>query len=182
MKTFKLFFALLFVIVGTFGFSQNKLSLQSADLRVSGTSTLHDWEMKSSKATGSLQGDISTDVNSITGLSVTMGIKTLKSGKSGMDKKAYDAMNASKFANASFELTSAQKSGKGWTLNGDLTLAGKKKAVKVNASESISDGVVTLSGSHSFKLSDFGITPPTAMLGTIKTGNDVKITFTVKFK
>jgi hypothetical protein len=26
-------------------------------------------------------------------------------------------------------------------------------------------------------MSDYGIKPPTAMMGTIKTGNDVKVTF-----
>ncbi|MXV38091.1 YceI family protein [Flavobacteriaceae bacterium Ap0902] len=183
MKSVKLLIVMLLVSVGTLAFGQNTISLQSADLRVSGTSTLHDWEMKSSKASGSLKGNVSsTSVSSISDINVKMPIKTLKSGKSGMDSKAYDAMKADKFSNATFELTSAKKSGNGWLLNGYFTLAGKKKSVSLKVSETTSSGVVTLKGSYPFKLSEYGVKPPTAMFGSIKTGNDVKISFTVKFK
>lgn len=183
MKNLKLILMVLGFTLSTMAFGQNSLSLQSADLRVSGTSTLHDWEMKSTKASGTLKGNISANsVNSISDINVTMPIKSLKSGKNGMDDKAYDAMKASKYSQAKFDLTSAKKVGNGWTLNGTFTFAGKSKSVSLKANESTSAGVVTLKGDYAFKLSDYGITPPTAMFGTIKTGNEVKITFTTKFK
>jgi hypothetical protein len=38
-------------------------------------------------------------------------------------------------------------------------------------------GAYVLTGQLPIRMSDYGIKPPTAMMGTIKTGNDVKVTF-----
>lgn len=81
-----------------------------------------------------------------------------------------------------FTLKSATKSGNTWTLNGTFNIAGVSKSVSLKAQESSSGGVHTLKGDYSFKLSDYKITPPVALMGTVKTGDAVKMTFEVKFK
>ncbi|MDO5654639.1 MAG: YceI family protein [Flavobacteriaceae bacterium] len=159
-------------------------TLQSnPSLAITGTSTMHDWEMKSNTATGTLKGTMSgNSLSAIQNLEVVMKATTLKSGKAGMDKKAYEAMKTNSHANASFKLSSAKKSGNTWTMTGNFTFAGTTKAVTLNVSESTSGGVITLSGSHKFNLTDYKITPPTALMGTIKTGDAVEVKFNVKFK
>jgi len=152
-------------------------------LKISGTSTLHDWEMTSGSAKGKLvateaQGTLAT----ITSLNVEMPAESLKSGKKAMDKKAYDALKTDKYNAVKFELTQATKTVAGWNLKGNFTIAGITKEVTITVKETSAGGQHTLSGQYGFKLTDYKITPPTALMGTIKTGDAVKISFTVSFK
>lgn len=167
-----------------FGFAQKTFKIDGKpSLAVSGTSTLHDWEMPSNTATGSMTAtEENGKISAITSLTVEMPAESIKSGKKAMDKKAYEAMKTDKHKTVKFSLRSASKSGDTWTLTGTFNIAGTAKQVNLKAKETASGGVYGLSGSYSFKLSEYGITPPTAMMGTIKTGDDVKISFNVKFK
>ncbi len=180
----RVLFTASFAMLVQFGFAQKTFQLEAKpNLKVSGTSTLHDWEMPSSTATGSMTAtETAGKLTEIKSLTVTMPAETIKSGKSAMDKKAYEAMKTNKHKNVVFTLKSASKSGDTWTLTGTFNIAGSTKSVSLKAKETASGGVYGLSGSYSFKLSEYGITPPTAMMGTIKTGDDVKISFNVKFK
>lgn len=179
----KAFVAMVFMIA-QLSMAQKTYQLQSnPDLRIAGTSTLHDWEMTSTTATGSMsaaeQGGKLTAISSLT---VSMPAESIKSGKNGMDKKAYEALKTGKNKNIVFTLKSATKSGNTWTLNGTFNIAGTNKDVAIKVQETYSGGSFGLTGTYSFKLTEYGIKPPTAMMGTIKTGNDVKMTFNVKFK
>lgn len=174
----------LFVFMMQFSFAQKTFHLDTKpELKVSGTSTLHDWDMPSSTATGTMiateTGGKLTDIKS---LSIDMPAESIKSGKKGMDKKAYEALKTDKYKTIQFDLKSASKSGDTWTLVGTFNIAGVTKQVNIKAKETAASGTYSLNGSFAFKLTDYGIEPPKAMMGTIKTGDDVKITFNVKFK
>jgi polyisoprenoid-binding protein YceI len=154
----------------------------TADLRVSGTSTIHDWEMTSKSASGkaSLVATENT-VTDIKSLVVEMEAETLKSGKKAMDNNTYKALKTSSHKKIKFELISAAKAANGsWNLTGTFNIAGAAKKVTINAKVTSKDNVHTIKGSYSFKLTEYNITPPTAVMGTIKTGDEVKITFDIK--
>jgi filamentous hemagglutinin family protein len=55
--------------------------------------------------------------------------------------------------------------------------AGHATAVQVG-----SDGSVTFSGSKKLKMTDYGIKPPTALMGTMTVGDEVEIVFSVTLK
>lgn len=166
------------------GLAQTNLNLQSnPNLEVSGTSSLHDWEMPSNQASGTMQAQIESGrLASISSLKITMPAESIKSGKKAMDKKAYEALKTNQHKQVIFTLKSATKSGNNWILNGTFQIAGASKDVKINATETSASGIIGLKGSYDFKLSDYDITPPTALMGTVKTGDEVKISFDVKFK
>src|SRR5690606_37029470 len=95
---------------------------------IKGTSTLHDWDMKS--ATGQTQATFTVENGEITGitaLTFTVGAETLKSSKSGLDKNAYKALNTGKHKTIIYKMTSGTvaKSGNAYTIktNGTLTIA-----------------------------------------------------------
>jgi polyisoprenoid-binding protein YceI len=173
-----------FISINHFGYSQKTFKLEGKPaLAVSGTSSLHDWSMPSTTATGTLIAtEAAGKLDDIKSLTVEMPAESIKSGKKGMDKKAYEALKTESHKTVKFDLKSASKSGDVWTLTGTFTIAGTTKTVSLKAKETSANGTHGLSGSYSFKLSDYNITPPTALMGTVKTGNDVKITFDVKFK
>jgi polyisoprenoid-binding protein YceI len=64
---------------------------------------------------------------------------------------------------------------------GTLTISGKEKniAMKINA-ERLSDGKATAQGEQEVLMTDFGIKPPSFMLGTLKVGNEIKVKFNLK--
>mgnify|MGYP003608475043 CR=1 FL=1 len=173
------------MLFGQVLFAQKTFSLDAkSTLAVSGTSTLHDWEMTSETAAGKMvasegQGSLSK----ITSLTVEMQSESLKSGKKAMDKNTYKALKTEQYKTIKFELKDADKvDASTWNLTGSFTIAGVTKQITVKAKEAASAGNITLEGSYAFKLTDFKITPPTAMMGTIKTGDAVKISFKLKFK
>ena len=164
--------------------AQETLTLDSKPtLTISGTSTLHDWNMTSNTATGKLVAtEEGTKLDKITSLVIEMPAETIKSGKGGMDKNAYKALKSSQYKTVKFDLKQAQKTGTGYTLKGTFTIAGVAKEVSIPVKVTSAGGKHTLSGDYSFKLTDYKMTPPTAMMGTIKTGDAVRISFTVSFK
>ena len=153
------------------------------ELKVIGGSTLHDWEMVASTASGKAQ--ITLDNQNIQAISlaeVTMKTTALKSGKDQMDEIAYKALKAEKNPNISFKLISFKSlGGNRSSITGNLTIAGTTKPVTFEMQSLVKGQIVELKGETTFKMTDFGVTPPTAMFGTIKTDDNIKISFKTNF-
>jgi len=64
---------------------------------VFGTSTLHDWEMKSASKTGTANLTVvNSKLTAITSIDITLPVQTIKSEKTKMDKIAYETLKANK--------------------------------------------------------------------------------------
>ena len=156
--------------------SAQKISSNNVKTTVAGTSTLHDWTMTSTS--GTFSGTVSG--NSINDVKYTMGSKTLKSGKGAMDTNAYKAMQADKYPNITFSATSVNV-GKG-TLSGKLTVGNVTKSVSFPVTVAKTGTSYTITGTESIKMTDYGVKPPSFMMNTVKTGDDIKITVNVVAK
>lgn len=146
-----------------------KISSNNVKTTVSGTSTLHAWTMKSS--TGTFSGTVSG--NSIQDIRYSMGAKTLKSEKSAMDNNAYKSMMADKYPNITFSAASVNI-GKG-SMTGKLTVTNVSKTITLPVNVIKNGNSYTVSGSTAIKMTDYGITPPSFMMNTVKTGNEITI-------
>jgi polyisoprenoid-binding protein YceI len=152
------------------------LTEQGLQLKVTGTSSLHDWEMTSNKAKGEATATVEGQKVTFQSLSFTMVANTLKSGKSGMDDNAYKALKTKQHPNITFKIIDAeQKGAKDMVVNGQLTIAGVTKNVSLIGTYKITANQITFEGNTKFKLTDFKIDPPTALLGTVKTGDEVGV-------
>ncbi|MCC5938183.1 MAG: YceI family protein [Lunatimonas sp.] len=171
------FLLLLLVVLSLQGHAQAEYRIDGKPtLKVSGTSTLHDWDMVSDQATGSARLTVSgSAVQAINSASLSMPAESIKSGKRQMDGNAYKALSTDRHKDVKFQLTEAKKQGNKWLISGTLELAGVKKPVTFDSNVNVAGSKVTIQSSTSFKLTAFGIDPPTAMLGTIKTGDDVTL-------
>jgi polyisoprenoid-binding protein YceI len=174
----------LFAIV----FTANAQKSYTLDLKtnfsVLGTSTLHDWEMKSGSRTGTATLTVTdsklTDIKSI---DITLPAESIKSEKKSMDKVAYETLKTDKFKNIKYVLQTAEKVNEStWNLTGTYTIAGVSKLLKTQVKTSVANGIVNLQGSNKITFKEFGMKSPTAMLGTIKTGEDLTIKFNINFK
>jgi hypothetical protein len=166
------------------GFSQQEYRIDGKpQLKVSGTSTLHDWDMISEQASGNAKLTVSSGaVSNIQAANFSMQAESIKSGKRQMDTNAYKALLTDKHKQIRFEMKEAKKEGNKWLISGTLDLAGMKKPVTFTADTQVNGTAVTITSVTSFKLTAFGIEPPTAMLGTIKTGDEVTLTVQMSLK
>ncbi len=147
-----------------------KISSNNVKTVVAGTSTLHDWKMTSTG--GSFSGTVSG--NSIQDIRYTMPGKTLKSGKGAMDNNAYKALGTTQFPNITFSATSVNM-GKG-TMTGKLTVTKVTKNVTFPVNVTKNGNSYTIWGNTAIKMSDYGVTPPSFMMNTVKTGDAITIT------
>lgn len=150
---------------------------------VKGTSSLHDWHMEAMDGQGECQLIQADGTVNIQMAEVKFKAESLKSGKNGMDKNAYKALKTKEFEWISFKLSAfeAKQEGKG-IVTGNLTIAGFTKPVSFDVETTQGTGSITVSGTSAFKLTDFKVDPPTALMGTIKTGDDVTVEFKLTFK
>ena len=104
-----------------------------------------------------------------------------------MDSNAYKALDTKKHPEITFALKSIKsitKSGDHYIVNaeGTLTIAGQARTMAVQAKAYPQGNQIKFTGSKAFKMRDFKITPPTALMGTVKTGDEITINFDLTFK
>lgn len=162
------------------------------DMKLSGTSSLHDWDMTAHTFTGEAQFSFEKGNNkqltSINSLSFSLPVKNLKSDNKGLDKNAYKALKTETHKNINYKLISAEvmpeKDSKFLIkTNGNLTIAGVTKEVLMDVYCIVNkDETISCSGSDKLKMSDFQVKPPSFMMGAMKTGNDITLDFTLVYK
>jgi polyisoprenoid-binding protein YceI len=171
-------------------FAQAKYRVQSATITLAGTSTLHDWTMKASQANSDavFQVGANDKISDLTNLSFTMPAKGLKSEHAMMDNNTYKALDIDKNPNISFVLSNADITPVDATTynikaKGRLTIAGTTKETDLVATGKFNpaDKSLQVTGAKKFKMTDYGVKPPTVMFGSIKTGDDITVSYNLKF-
>ncbi|HEY0156657.1 MAG TPA: YceI family protein [Thermoanaerobaculia bacterium] len=152
-------------------------------IKIEGTSTMHAWTMEGTTIKGEISAPTPDNWNAPARAVVTIPVTSIKSEHAKMDKLMAEALKAKTHPEIRYELTSAtpkNATATAFTLatQGKLTIAGVTKDVVIDVQGARNaDGRYTLVGQAPIKMTAFGIKPPTAMLNTIRTGDDVKVTF-----
>jgi opacity protein-like surface antigen len=163
---------------------------KTCSMKVDGTSTLHDWT--STVNTVRAKGDVTMQDGNLTAVNtmwVQADVKSIRSEKgSDMDDKIYEALKSNKNPTITFNLTSVRnirQEGNLWVVDavGDLIIAGTKKQVPLTVKATVlAGGELKFTGSKSVKMTEFNMERPSAMLGMIKAGDEVTITFELTLK
>ena len=166
----------------------SKVVLAESKLKVLGTSNLHDWEIDakamSGKATMAIEAG---DLKSIKNLDFAVEVEQLKSGKSGMDNNTFKALNSKTYKTINYKLVSVTKitetSAGNFTVEtqGDLTISGVTKRINQTFTVKLVGKKAIFSGKTKIDMTVYGVKPPTALMGTIKTGKEVTIDFKVTY-
>jgi hypothetical protein len=188
-KKIKLFLLCLSVFSAT-TFSQQAVSLipASSTMTIQGTSSLHDWEEKVDKFEVNLSLKLKEkEITSIDKVNFVCKAASISSENSIMTNKTLEALKAEKYPEITFKLVSIDKlTSQGGTFsgtaNGDISLAGVTRRIAIAFTGSNANNRIILKGSKTVSLKDYNIKPPTAMLGTLKTGDQVTISFNLQFQ
>lgn len=153
----------------------------NSTFEVAGTSTVHDWIMKSTEGTGSASLTVKdAKLANINSLTISLLAESLKSYKVSMDKVAYEALDTETHKNIEYVLKSAEKIDETtWNLTGVYTIAGVSKEYQTLVKVTANKGTFILQGSNQITFGDFEMTPPKAALGVVKAGKDLMVIFNV---
>ena len=163
-------------------------SASGSFVRIEGTSSLHDWKMEGS----AIHGELSSLPFALLSngprqaiqseASVSIPVTSIRSEHKKMDKLMAEALKADANPTIKYELTSAVLASPGarFVVNtgGKLTIAGVTRDVTMQVTGTRDpNGRYVFTGKLPIRMSDYGIKPPTAMMGTVRTANDVNVSF-----
>jgi polyisoprenoid-binding protein YceI len=106
---------------------------------------------------------------------IALRADSLRSTKNDLDKNMHKALKAEQHPEIAFRLTTLGADAK--KAVGVLRVAGVEREVTLDVTVTRRDATLVVSGQTAFLMTDFGITPPKAMLGMLKTDPKVTITF-----
>ena len=161
-----------------------KLNPKTFSMTISGTTNVHNFDSKVTQASGEL---VISDKKAQS-LVIEIPVKGIKSNEGLMDKKTYEAFSADKNPTITFHSTEVNNlvvtdNDINVTVTGNMTIAGVTRKVTLTATgKIIKPGVYEFKGTIPVKLTDYKMKPPTAMLGIMKVGDDVKLKYTVTFE
>jgi len=159
-----------------------KINPRTSTMTILGTTNVHDFETKVTQISGELVINSSKKVES---LNVLVPVKSIKSKEKLMDTKTYEAFSATKNPNISFHLTDATSlkvTGQDIevTVTGNLTMAGATRRISFKTTgKNTKAGVYEFKGSVPLKMTDFKMSPPTAMMGMMKVGDGIVLQYHV---
>jgi polyisoprenoid-binding protein YceI len=157
---------------------------------INGTSNLHNWNESVGTVTGSGTVNWNSDGSfNLEVISIKMEVLSIKSDVGGaMNNNTYKALKADANPEIIFTLSIPVKSIKTdsaantISASGNMTIAGVTKPVVMQVKAFMPQkGVMEFEGSQIIMMSDYGVKPPTALLGMLKTGNAITITFKTNF-
>ena len=163
----------------------------NSKLWIEGTSNLHAWTCKAEKMEAAIDLEAGAVAHldlaspkALKRVQVTVPVRSLKCGHGAMDDILYKSLNAESAPNITYVLATFEAAPleprETFTLRavGALAIAGKENTIAMEVvATRFPDGSIKATGTVPLKMTDYGIKPPTAIFGTLRTGDEVKIKF-----
>lgn len=163
---------------------QAPLAITSAKVTITGTTNVHGYIVTSSEIRlvsarlAAFDGDMWTLAQQparVEAFEIAIPTASLKSTKDGIEKNMYKALKADKFADITFRTKSIEKTAHGVRALGTLTIAGVAKDVTVDFVVQRAGTRLSLAGELPLLMTDYGVVPPKAMMGMMRTEPKVVI-------
>ena len=166
-----------------------------SSLRITGTSSVHDYESRTTETSVEITRKAGSTAASGDGLArlvrasaiqsvdVKVPVRSLHSPRKGLDANLYKALKAAAHPAITVHLdrytTGAPANGDTIRVNasGTITVAGVERPLALEARLHAGDGGTWVTGRHTLRMSEFGIKPPTMMMGTLRVRDPVTIHF-----
>jgi hypothetical protein len=163
---------------------ESKLILAESKVKVFGTSNLHDWHIDGKMMSGKGNFILADGAfKSIESLTFIVESEQLKSGNSIMDNNTNKALLTKKFKTINYKLTAVTKinllSENNYSVvtEGELMVGGTTRKITQLFNLKIKDKKISIQGKTKLNMTTYNIVPPVALMGTIKTGEEVVVDF-----
>jgi polyisoprenoid-binding protein YceI len=180
----------LWAVSGALTSAQTPLAINSARVTISGTSNIHAYTA-STTAVRVVRAQVASAVAGpdfwtavlepgvVEAFEVAIPAATLTSPREGLDKNMHKALKVQEYAEITFRLVRLERaSGEGRARAiGVLRIGGVEKTVALDITTTRKESTLSVEGSLDLLMTDYGIKPPTAMLGMLKTDPKVTVTF-----
>lgn len=171
------------VLAALIGLGGNGSFEPNSRVWVDGTSNIRGFKCIASEISSRL---VTRDTKEIAGLVddavVVIPVRNLDCGNGKMNEHMLKAMKADKNANIEFTLGSYKVEGTGATLNGTLIMAGVVKEIEIAATVEREDELIRVKAKVPIRMMEWGIKPPSLMMGTMKVKEVVIVGFDVTLK
>ena len=185
--------ALLLATVPTASQTSAPLALGAARLTIAGTSNIHDYTASTTQirvtrmqlsalppGADLLESALKPGV--VEAFEVAIPAKSLASTKEGLDKNMHAALKASVHPEITFKLLRFEAKAApaaGQRAVGVLRIAGVDRQVAIDMTTERKDAALIVKGTLALLMTDWGVVPPKAMMGMLKTDPKVTVTFEV---
>lgn len=168
-----------------------QLRLSAARVSIAGTSNIHPFTASTTDVRMSrlvlapADGDrlqSAAKAGGVEAFDIAIRAASLTSPKEGLDKNMHKALKVQEHPDITFRLVRFEPGQAGAVTGiGILKIAGVEREVALNLKTRHDDSKLTVTGKLDLLMTDYGITPPKAMLGMLKTDPKITVTFDTVF-
>jgi polyisoprenoid-binding protein YceI len=179
---------------GVYPAAETPLAVDSARVTIAGTSNVHDYTASTTKVrvtraqigsaiAGSDFWANALKPGALEAFEIAVPAATLTSPKEGLDKNMHKALKVEAHPEITFRLVRFESAAAEGTARaiGVLQIAGVEREVALDIVTTRTPAGLSVQGKLNLLMTDFGITPPKAMLGMLKTDPKVTVTFETVF-
>jgi polyisoprenoid-binding protein YceI len=163
-------------------------------LWVEGTSTIRDFTCQAGELTGTIEAgsgiqslaipDLETAVRKV---DVVIPVAALDCNNETMNTHMRKALKATQnptiqYRLSTYDVVPGEGNEARLRLNGTLAVAGQEKSITMNATAIYANGTLRVQGAWPIVMTEWGMTPPSLMLGTIKVRDRLMVNFDVVLK
>jgi polyisoprenoid-binding protein YceI len=155
---------------------------------VEGTSTTRGYRCESPRIEGTAQATTTdlSELRSLPGAQLTIPVAALDCRNGTMNGHMRRALKADQHAAIRFQASSVTLTpGNGQSaarMTGNLTIAGQTRPATIQATVVEEEGQLRVRGTHALTMTDFGVDPPSLMMGTMRVRAPVTIGFDVTLR
>jgi len=156
---------------------------------VDGTSTARAWHCESTRAVGTAAAATTelAQLSSVATASVTVPVATLDCRNNTMNGHMRNALKAAEAPEIRFRASAVSVTPTGTdegtvAMQGILSLAGEERPVTINGTVARENGQLRVRGSKRITMTEWGVRPPSLMLGTMKVAPAATVGFDVVLK
>jgi polyisoprenoid-binding protein YceI len=169
--------------------SKTPLAIGTARVTISGTSNIHEYTASTTTVrltraalSHAIAGpdfwDSIVKPGAVDAFEIAIPAATLTSPKEGLDKNMRKALRVQEFADITFRLVRFETGAAGaLKAIGVLKIAGVEREVALDIKTQKNESGLLVKGTLQLLMTDYGIKPPTAMLGMLKTDPKVTVSF-----
>lgn len=179
------------LVAGAWTYASGQMAFEpESKLWIEGTSTVRSFKCAATEMKGTVGydgeiGPIEQVARAVNAVDVEIASATLDCKNDKMNSHMRKALKTGEFPTIGYrmlaqEITTGAEGALTATVKGILTLAGQEKEIPMTASvQQDADGRYRIAGSAELKMTEFGIKPPSLMLGTMKVHDKVLVRYEI---